>query len=265
MLTIGPFALAWERLAIVAALLVVFVVVGIVPSTRRAMIERALALTLLAALIGGRVTYVLLHATAYLGSPLDALAIWDGGISWFAAAASALIVATDLARRHALAIRDLMRPLLAGSLVWLAFGVAQAWHDTGKSAEWPEASLDTVGGQTVGLATFRGQPIVVNLWATWCAPCRNEMPLLANAAQKHRDITFLFLDQREPAPVVARFLASESLVLRNVLLDQDAVFRGFGDGVLPTTLFFDATGKLAARHVGALSTARLEAYLDALR
>ncbi|KAG1437283.1 hypothetical protein G6F57_020315 [Rhizopus arrhizus] len=80
---------------------------------------------------------------------------------------------------------------------------------------------DLQGGQ-VDLQQFRGSPLVLNLWATWCGPCRREMPVLAAAQQAHADVQFVFLTQGETLDEVQGFLADERLVLGNVLLDDDA-------------------------------------------
>lgn len=264
-LTLGPFAFPWERLAVLVALAVVVLLARWPRRVRSAALDRALLITVGAAFVAGRVGYVALHAPAYLAAPLDVLAFWDGGLSGFAMAVVAMLAATELARRHALPAGRLMRPLLAGAAVWLAFGMAHEIADAGAERALPDATLAAVDGTAVPLAQFRGRPVVGNQWATWCPPCRHEMPMLAAAQAQHPDIHFLFVNQGEPAVVIGRYISTEALSLRNVLLDPAAALRGLGGGVLPTTLFFDADGRLVASHVGALTRARLEAYLQGLR
>ena len=119
-----------------------------------------------------------------------------------------------------------------------------------------------------------GRPVVVNLWATWCAPCRAEMPMLAAAQQKEeqreqqggQSVAFIFVNQGEAVQTVQRYMAREGLPLRNVLLDApSALGPAVGSQGLPTTLFYDAQGRQVEAHFGMLNAAALESRLQKLR
>jgi len=111
----------------------------------------------------------------------------------------------------------------------------------------------------------RGRPLVVNLWASWCGPCRQEMPVLAAAQQREGTVGFLFVNQGESAATVRAYLAAEKLVLREVLLDRGSTLGpAVGSRGLPTTLFYDARGRLVDAHVGVLNAASLEGRLRRL-
>jgi thiol-disulfide isomerase/thioredoxin len=111
----------------------------------------------------------------------------------------------------------------------------------------------------------RGRPVVVNLWATWCGPCRQEMPTLAAAQQQHPSVGFLFVNQGETAATVRAYLAANGLLLQDVLLDaRSALGPAVGSGGLPTTLFYDARGRLIDAHFGVLNAPALEARLQRL-
>ena len=69
----------------------------------------------------------------------------------------------------------------------------------------PAIALVTASAQTVDLRSYQGQPLVINLWATWCPPCRREMPVLAQAQKEHPDIRFLWINQGEDATAVMRY------------------------------------------------------------
>lgn len=100
--------------------------------------------------------------------------------------------------------------------------------------------------------------MVVNLWATWCPPCRREMPMLAAAQQEYDEVTFVFVNQGEGRGEIKGYLDQNGLALDNVLLDtRGALGQTVGSMALPTTLFYDANGRLADTHLGELSRATL--------
>ena len=123
------------------------------------------------------------------------------------------------------------------------------------------------GGQALSLAqAARGRPVVVNLWASWCGPCRQEMPMLAAAQQREGEVGFLFVNQGESASAVRAYLTGQSLPLRDVLLDPgSALGPAVGSPGLPTTLFYDARGRQVDAHFGVLNAAALESRLRSLR
>jgi thiol-disulfide isomerase/thioredoxin len=111
-----------------------------------------------------------------------------------------------------------------------------------------------------------GRPAVVNLWASWCGPCRQEMPALAAAQQREAKIGFLFVNQGESGAAVRTHLASLGQPLHGVLLDAGSrLGPAVGSRGLPTTLFYDAQGRLLDAHFGVLNAAALESRLRHLR
>lgn len=111
-----------------------------------------------------------------------------------------------------------------------------------------------------------GRPAVVVLWASWCAPCREEMPLLAAAQQREAGVRFLFVNQGESAATVGRYLAGLPYAVQDVLLDAGAALGpAVGSPGLPTTLFYDARGRRLDAHFGVLNAAALESRLRPLR
>ncbi|MBE0614344.1 MAG: TlpA family protein disulfide reductase [Burkholderiales bacterium] len=131
----------------------------------------------------------------------------------------------------------------------------------------PKSQLTTLAGKSTDLATVAaGKPMVVNLWATWCPPCRLELPYLAAAQRQEPEINFVFADQGEDAVTVARYLDAAHLELANVLLDINLrLGREIGVTVLPVTLFYDAGGRMVDTHLGALSPSLLAEKLNKLR
>ena len=149
-------------------------------------------------------------------------------------------------------------------LIWLVGTVALSLRpDTGQ--ELPALGFASLEGRTVQLAEFKGKPAVVNLWATWCPPCVREMPVLHQAQVDHPGVNFVFLNQAESAEKVSTWLLARKLVMRNVLLDTNRqTAAAFKQRALPTTLFFDARGRLVNTRIGELSSATLTERLQAL-
>lgn len=121
-----------------------------------------------------------------------------------------------------------------------------------KGAALPDLTVKDPGGRTLKLAELKG-PVLINLWATWCAPCVTELPLLdrlaADRAGKLRVVT-ISQDLGEGAKV-AEFLKAKGAGRLEPWLDPDneLAFR-YGGGTLPTTILFDAAGREVWRLVG---------------
>jgi thiol-disulfide isomerase/thioredoxin len=105
------------------------------------------------------------------------------------------------------------------------------------------------------LATFRGKPLLVNLWATWCAPCVQEMPTLDALAGREatRFRTIVVSQDMSGRKAVSAYFAKEKFKHLEPYLDADGVLgTAIGTGTLPTTIFYDANGKEKWRVMGAM-------------
>jgi peroxiredoxin len=124
--------------------------------------------------------------------------------------------------------------------------------------------LQDLEGNTVSLEDFRGKPVLVNFWATWCAPCRLEMPALQAAQEAHQEDGLVVLavnDQQEPEEV-SRFVEELGLSL-TTLVDQKGVVSGLYKVFnFPTTYFVDGDGVITAVHRGLLIDSQIEEYLS---
>lgn len=126
-------------------------------------------------------------------------------------------------------------------------------------------ALMRLDGTTVQLAQLAEQPMIVNIWATWCPPCRREMPMLEAAQQRYPGITFVFVNQGEGPAAVRAFLKQQDLQLKHVLIDfHGAITRTVGSNNIPTTLFYGPDGRLVAKHIGAMTAADLDKILQRL-
>ena len=111
----------------------------------------------------------------------------------------------------------------------------------------PDFEWNAPDGTTKKLSDLRGKPVVVTFWATWCAPCRQEMPAMQRVASSG-DVTFLAVDLLEDGTRVRGFMDSLALDRLTPLLDLDgAVTRKYSVLELPQTFFIDAQGVI--RHI----------------
>ncbi len=135
--------------------------------------------------------------------------------------------------------------------------------ETGDRA--PNFTLDDLDGRAVSLTDFRGQPVIINLWATWCAPCRIEMPALQDAFEKYDEqgLEILALNQGETADVARQYFYDEMKLTFTPLLDENSRIPALYDGmnVLPTTYFIDQEGIVSAVHRGPLTAGQIDGYL----
>ena len=127
----------------------------------------------------------------------------------------------------------------------------------------PGFTVMAVDGSTHSLSDYRGKVVVLNFWATWCIPCRAEMPDLEHEARAHRSgpVAILGIDWKEPAAPVKDF--SEGLgVTYPMLLDSDGrVYDLYRVGALPTTFIIDAQGRLLKTRIGIASRDEIEAEI----
>jgi cytochrome c biogenesis protein CcmG, thiol:disulfide interchange protein DsbE len=131
----------------------------------------------------------------------------------------------------------------------------------------PPFTLTTTGGKHVSLADYRGKTLVVNVWGSWCPPCRLETPdLIAEAkAGASRGVAFLGIDTTEPASAVRAFVAAKGIPYPQAVTPGDGEFaRAYDIRNYPTTFVIDPSGVLRARHAdNVLPRAQLRAYIAA--
>ena len=227
--------------------------------------EFALYAILLAAAVSARLVFVAVHWNNYAQTPLDILDIRDGGFSTLIGFEVGLVATAWQMQRRPRLRRTLMQSLLVGASIYL-IGAAAFWATQPKiDLSLPPTVFMDINGKPVQLDTFRGRPVVVNLWATWCPPCRKEMPLLQRAQASTPNVVFVFANQGESAETVQQYLETENIAIANVVIDKDRQIANLaGSSALPTTLFFDATGKLRTTRMGVLSAATLADALHTL-
>ncbi len=140
--------------------------------------------------------------------------------------------------------------------------ISIAGLETGGQA--PGFELVAADGTMVGLADYLGDVVLINFWATWCAPCRTEMPLLQSTFESFRDQGFIVLgiDFDESADLVASFGEELGLTFPLLLdpggkIQQQYKVRGY-----PTTVVLDREGLIRSYHIGILTQSQLDGYLE---
>ena len=255
-LTIGPFSFSGGLLTTFVAVLAM-IVVG-----KR--IERRIWIVIGVAILAARAVYVARFADVYLASPLSILNIRDGGFSLAAGLAAGAASVVVLGWRNRAQRTPLLLAAGAGGAVFaLSVLAGLVWPQSG--TKLPQLTLTRLEGGSLPLSALAGKPVVVNLWASWCGPCRREMPVLRQAQWDHPEITFIFANQGEAPETIRNYLAKEKIDLANVVLDPGtsmaAMLKSKG---LPTTFFFDRNGAMLARRVGEVSAATLAEQLAPL-
>jgi cytochrome c biogenesis protein CcmG, thiol:disulfide interchange protein DsbE len=125
-------------------------------------------------------------------------------------------------------------------------------------------ALNDVAGNPVQLSDLAGQPVIINFWATWCAPCRVEMPELEAAYQAYQNegLVILALNQQEPTENVANFFTELGLNFTAVLDSEGAISQLYGSAnILPTTYFINGDGQITAIHRGPMVQSQIDGYL----
>ncbi|RON22811.1 peroxiredoxin [Pseudomonas brassicacearum] len=259
--TLGTFAIALNHLLLISALALATFVGWRVAKRGGENPESVLFSLFLVGMLAARVSFVAVYWMHYRNDPWQIIDLRDGGfLAWPGVVVLLLATLYRGWRRPGLR-RPLGFGVGSGLAFWLLATVSLSIYEQG--TRLPEISLRNAAGETVQLADYKGGPLVINLWATWCPPCRREMPVLENAQQHRPDLTFLFVNQAESMQSVATFLETQGLSLTNVLFDGGGrLGQAVGSMALPTTLFYSNDGRLLGSHLGELSEASLARALE---
>ena len=146
--------------------------------------------------------------------------------------------------------------------VMLVFGFQMARRNSGRTASAgpsmkgqtaPDFTLQALDGKTVRLSDFRGKGVLLNFWATWCQPCKIEMPWFAELQKQYgpQGLQILGVAMDDASPEEIGKFARDLGVNYPILLGKEEVGQNYGGvGVLPTTFFIDRDGKMVAREFG---------------
>lgn len=129
----------------------------------------------------------------------------------------------------------------------------------------PDFALQTIDGKRVTLAQYRGKTLVLNVWATWCPPCRLETPDLGRSARelRARGVEFLGVDITEDAPIVRAFVAAKGPPYPQAVDRTKAFERAYDVESFPTTYVIDPRGILRARYLDMATAGQLRSFVAA--
>ena len=259
--TLGTFAIALNHLLLISALALATFVGWRVAKRGGDNPESALFSLLLLGMLAARVAFVALYWGHYRNDPWQIIDLRDGGFLAWPGVIVLLLAALYRGWRRPGLRRPLGFGVASGVVFWLLATLSLNIYEQG--TRLPDITLRNAAGETIQLSDYQGGPLVINLWATWCPPCRREMPVLENAQQQRPDLTFLFVNQAESMQSVATFLETQGLSLNNVLFDRSGrLGQAVGSMALPTTLFYQADGRLINSHLGELSEASLARAME---
>lgn len=127
----------------------------------------------------------------------------------------------------------------------------------------PDFELISLSGESIQLADYRGKLVLLNFWATWCAPCRLEMPAFQNRFEEYDGALAIVAVNNAEAPADVQAFVDEFELTFDVLLDPEAkiqrlyLVRGY-----PTSVIIDAEGIMRVQHIGLMSEGQLDGYLQ---
>lgn len=131
----------------------------------------------------------------------------------------------------------------------------------------PEFTLQTLEGDPVSLSELRGQQVLINFWATWCPPCRREMPAMERAYKRHQDAGFVVLavNVQESEETIRPFVEEMGVTFPIVLDESGVVMRQYKVTALPSSFFVDRRGAIHVRRIGEIDEAFIEGTLEEMQ
>ncbi len=130
----------------------------------------------------------------------------------------------------------------------------------------PELSFENLARSTEALTDYRGSVVLVNNWATWCPPCKAEMPTLAAFYNEHKSegFTLIAIEAGDPVDVVSTFVQNYNLKFPIWLDPNGASLRAFGNSTLPSSYVIDRSGTVRYAWTGEINREMLKKYLAPL-
>jgi thiol-disulfide isomerase/thioredoxin len=265
---IGPIMLPWLLTIVIVAILITLIVGRLsfryfsISDSQWSLFKDSIWSGLLLAMLCARIGFVLFNLDAYLEHPVEIFKLQDKGFNPYLGVLAAwiwILWKNDSLKKSFIA-------LLFSTFVLISITSQYIYqHIQMQYQQFPTVSLLNLQQQPVELSQFLGKPTVINLWASWCPPCRREMSVLDEAQKKYPNVQFIFINQNEDAATVQSYLQQHTLQLNWVLLDMNgSTAQKMGMFGLPSTLFFDAQGKLIDTHMGELTHAALHQKIQNL-
>jgi cytochrome c biogenesis protein CcmG/thiol:disulfide interchange protein DsbE len=155
---------------------------------------------------------------------------------------------------------------VTGLLVLLGFGLAKANNGPRESGLAPDFSLTGFDGQKVTLSKLRGQVVIINFWASWCLPCRQEAPYLEKTWRKYKDrgVVFIGVDYVDTDKEALAYIKEFDITYINGPDLGTRISQAFNIKGVPETYFVAKNGELRGVQIGPLQEPQLDQKIDAL-
>ena len=166
----------------------------------------------------------------------------------------------------------LLAMLIAGFTIFLAIGVMGTTTATSRSGKElvgkkaPSFVAPKVGGQLVSLENYKNKPLVLNFWASWCPPCRDETPGMERIWRKYEDqgVVILGINVQDGEKEAERYISEFGVTFSNALDLDGSITVDYGVTGLPVTFFIDNDSVVTGRWVGSISEDRLDNWVSNL-
>tara|TARA_B100001123_G_scaffold68765_1_gene76849 strand:+ start:3129 stop:3749 length:621 start_codon:yes stop_codon:yes gene_type:complete len=170
------------------------------------------------------------------------------------------------------AVIFLLAMLIAGFTIFLAIGVMGTTTATSRSGKElvgkkaPSFVAPKVGGQLVSLENYKNKPLVLNFWASWCPPCRDETPGMERIWRKYEDqgVVILGINVQDGEKEAERYISEFGVTFSNALDLDGSITVDYGVTGLPVTFFIDNDSVVTGRWVGSISEDRLDNWVSNL-
>lgn len=260
MIGIGPFSI--QAVVAAAAVLVAWITARVCAKRGKGVARKEAGGVIVDAvfwgLVAARLGYIAQWWDDYYAAPLSMIALGDGGFSWWVGVPTAVLFVWWRTRAAQALRSPVLTGIVAGVVAWtITNGLVELMYRS--APPLPDLPLTTLDARPVSLGAYAGRPVVLNLWASWCPPCRREMPVFESAQSEFPDVAIVLINQGESALQARTFLDDEGLSLTDVLLDpSSSAMQALKSRGLPTTLFFDAEGRLVDAHLGEMTMPSLK-------
>lgn len=284
---IGGLLIPTRPLGVISSLLVAIWASGWIAARiglERRMVQGIAESSTWLGLAGARIGFVAMNWDGYRFAPWTMFYLWQPGYSVYAGIATGAVWALFRVLRQPAAIRPAHARALGGGFsggalvfgaMFLVLTLTMGKDTLRRGDPVPDFGLRTLDGEPVRLSSLAGRVVVLNFWATWCPPCRREMPLLDQIQKKYEDrgVVIVGVSLSEPVEIVRPFIDSMGVDYPiwvdgpgsdpNSDLTRD-LFARFGGVGLPTTYFIGRDGVLRAIQVGELNRAILQKRIEDL-
>lgn len=172
-------------------------------------------------------------------------------------------------KRKRLVFRTTLLLLFAAAI---SYAVVQSFSD-GRSKlitegdQAPDFTLETLDGETVQLSDYRGQGVFLNFWATYCPPCKEEMPYMESQYQSFKDegVQVIAVDVAEPRVTVNRFVTKYNLSFPIPMDSNEEVLNAYGVGPIPVTFLINEDGVVVDRITAGLTEEDIRGYMKQIQ